>query len=368
MRGWRREHPHATPEHTAAKSAHFEACRTLTDAESGKFGTMPARMVEAVRRREVAARQALHAVESTSVSRSTPHPDLPLDRYLSQRSVHRINTEFPGVQLINEEPFVFLIHDFLSGDECASLLAATRAMEPRPSDRQEDVEQPDRRTSTSRWPPSDEVRWLRERIASATATMVEQLEPTKLSHYAEGQLFKKHSDASFLGEKMWAYAARLAGVDEDGVQAPCGWPSRFCTLFIYLNDVESGGRTRFLWLDGADAMPGAGIFAQCLEPLTGGSATPSTAASLSITPRAGLAVVHFPCTAPAAETGGDCIPDPRAMHESEPAVDDKFIVQQFVWPVSVDPDAAGLHEDVRREWVALLSEQGASASSSKLPS
>ena len=78
-------------------------------------------------------------------------------------------------------------------------------------------------------------------------------------------------------------------------------------------------------------------------------------------------MVHFPCTAPAAETGGDCIPDPRAMHESEPAVDDKFIVQQFVWPVSVDPDAA-VHEDVRREWVALLGEQGAAASTPKLPS
>merc|ERR1712185_64960 len=122
----------------------------------------------------------LPVASSTSSSRSTPHPDLPLDRYKSQRSVHRINTDFPGVQLINEEPYVFLIRDFLSGDECASLLATIRSMEPRPSDRQEDVEQPDRRTSTSRWPPSDEVRWLRERIANATATTVEQLEPTKL--------------------------------------------------------------------------------------------------------------------------------------------------------------------------------------------
>ena len=45
-----------------------------------------------------------------------------------------------------------------------------------------------------------------------------QLEPTKLTHYAAGQYFRKHTDASFLNEKMWAFAARLAGVDEDGVQ------------------------------------------------------------------------------------------------------------------------------------------------------
>jgi len=38
-------------------------------------------------------------------------------------------------------------------------------------------------------------------------------------------------------------------------QEPCGWPSRFCTLFLYLSDSQEGGRTRFRWLDGAAFRP-----------------------------------------------------------------------------------------------------------------
>ena len=58
---------------------------------------------------------------------------------------------------------------------------------------------------------------------------------------------------------------------------------------------------------------------------------------------------------------GVVVPDPRTLHESEPAMDDKFIVQQFIWPVAIDDPRAAGHEDVRREWAALL-EQAASAS------
>ena len=41
------------------------------------------------------------------------------------------------------------------------------------------------------------------------------------------------------------------------------------------------------------------------------------------------------------------------MHESEAAIDDKFIVQQFIWPVSVEPDGASHHPAVRSEWQSL---------------
>ena len=41
------------------------------------------------------------------------------------------------------------------------------------------------------------------------------------------------------------------------------------------------------------------------------------------------------------------------MHESEDAEDEKFIVQQFMWPVALDPENA-VHDNVRVEWHALL--------------
>ena len=126
------------------------------------------------------------------------------------------------------------------------------------------------------------------------------------------------------------------------------------TVFLYLSDCVMGGRTRFRWLDGLDSIPGAGIFSQCIESSAGSSGIcdqkrPADA-ELSITPRAGMAVLHFPTTT---HQSGGCIPDPRTLHESEPAGDTKLIVQQFIWPVPIDP-ASDVHEDVRREWSNIL--------------
>ena len=48
---------------------------------------------------------------------------------------------------------------------------------------------------------------------------------------------------------------------------------------------------------------------------------------MSIRPKAGLAVIHFPSTTP--ETGG--ITDYNAYHEGASARDTKYIAQQFIW-------------------------------------
>jgi hypothetical protein len=103
---------------------------------------------------------------------------------------------------------------------------------------------------------------------------------------------------------------------------------------------------------------------------------------LNIKPIKGTAILHFPSTRQ--EFG--CVPDPRTLHESEPALDEKLIVQQFIWPVPLRaPSAAdghgfaseaqgqaqgqaeGImggaqhgahHEDVRAEWAAILAAAG----------
>ena len=107
-------------------------------------------------------------------------------------------------------------------------------------------------------------------------------------------------------------------------------------------------------------MPGGSIFSQSIDRLDDASQPPPPDSSqgcspsvenraLNIVPRRGMAVVHFPSTT--IECG--CIPDPRTLHESEVAVDPKAIVQQFIWPVPIDL-SAGVHDDVRAEWTALL--------------
>jgi len=113
---------------------------------------------------------------------------------------------------------------------------------------------------------------------------------------------------------------------------------RFCSVFLYLNDVAEGGRTTFsnakqdqLLTDIAgafDALRGVDT------PAVAGSMIDQAggAASLRIVPRRGMAVVHFPTTT--AEYG--CLPDVRTTHESEPAVAPKFIAQQFIWSSPLD--------------------------------
>ena len=314
-------------------------------------------------------------------------PNLKLERYLTQTLFHHINMRFPGLQLICEEPFIFLVHNFLSPEECHELIRAFNVADGSETTKPSATapEQQSLRNSTSHFPQKEDIGWLRERMASLTNVRPSQLEPTKVTRYTEDEYFRKHTDASFLNEKLFAYSARLAGVNEDGLQDPCGWPSRFCTCFLYLNDCAAGGRTRFGWLDGSNSIPGSGIFSQSMDAATAATATcdglvssnasaGSTAHSpgsgttaagerdLSIAPREGMAVIHFPTTT--LEAGG-CIPDPRTMHESEAAIDTKYIVQQFIWPCAIDAGACeddSVHEDVRKEWAAIMQAGSASPS------
>ena len=290
------------------------------------------------------------------------------DAYLAQTSFHRIAlSSHSKLRLVHSHPFIFVCDDFITPDECRQLI--DMHTNGRPQSSATDTAQEALRTSTSVFPPSTDILWLRQRIATITNTTMDMLEPTKVSRYAAGEYFKKHTDASFLHEKLWAYSARLAEVDEDGMQAPCEWPSRFVTLFLYLNDVASGGTTNFHWLDGEDSVPGARIFTQCMEHEAAAADEGATTSAddehettrLSFAPRAGQAVIHFPATTPHGPKGGSwrgCIPDPRTMHESAVAVDTKFIVQQFIWPVPIDPSATHWHEDVRKEWAAILESAG----------
>jgi hypothetical protein len=100
-------------------------------------------------------------------------------------------------------------------------------------------------------------------------------ESPQVARYTEGQHFLSHEDA---------FPAPLA--------AHNGF-NRHVTVLIYLNDVERGGATRFDLLD------------------------------VAVRPRAGRALVFFPAFA-------DGAPDARTLHTAEAAVDEKFVMQQWV--------------------------------------
>lgn len=61
-------------------------------------------------------------LQQASLRPIAEYPSLPLERYLGQRYFHHINVDYPGLQLVHEEPYIFLVKDVLSAPECEKLM------------------------------------------------------------------------------------------------------------------------------------------------------------------------------------------------------------------------------------------------------
>ena len=175
------------------------------------------------------------------------------------------------------------------------------------------------RTSAGCTLQNGEVSRLRQRIAGLTHLSEAHMQPLKVSRYQTGQRFDIHTDAwrgDLRGRRpppsdFWADRARakrgVPGAAIPGV-------NRIVTVFVYLNTVLRGGRTRWRWLD-HDARDGGGEGAAFYDrPRPGSGRTDIARGSgpeLSVAPEEGLAVIHFPSALP--EFGG--VTDYNAWHE-----------------------------------------------------
>ena len=247
------------------------------------------------------------------------YPDLPMHGYKDQPFFHQIDTAFPGLQLISEEPFIFVCQKFFSPDECEKLINYfSLSAEQMSSATYQD--QTEIRTSTTVIPSEDHVRPLRERMAMLTRCGTNQMEVTKLTRYGKGQFFRSHSDVK--ADLSRHNLNQLLGEGE-----PRFVPDVFCTVFVYLNDVPEGGCTRWRTDDSVDrlfemTLPKLGEKVGRAFSLKARNAT----TDVKVKPKAGMAVVHFPCT----KFDHGCLVDPLGNHEGEEAVHPKFIVQQFI--------------------------------------
>ncbi|KAJ1454546.1 hypothetical protein M885DRAFT_484621 [Pelagophyceae sp. CCMP2097] len=115
-----------------------------------------------------------------------------------------------------------------------------------------------------------------QRVATLLKTDASHLEAPVLTRYLHGDRFDTHNDASATAHE-WAH---LGG-------------QRVSTCIVYLNDVEHGGATYFDRL------------------------------AIAVAPTAGDACVFFPSVATTR------LPDARTTHCSQPAIDEKWIVQTF---------------------------------------
>ena len=230
------------------------------------------------------------------------------------------------LRVLHECPSILLAPALLSESECARLIAKA---EPHLQPQSFDNPQGGVRTSHGCVIRDEEVPSLRSRFASLLGLECSSmLQPMKVSRYRSGERFDIHTDAirgDLRGESpnpsdWWADKKREA----HGVPgAPFSGCNRMVTIFVYLNSVNQGGRTRWRWTGHdpsfyTDPRPGHGRV-----DVDAGAGT-----EVAVAPEAGVGVVHFPATTP--ESGG--LTDYNAFHDAEPPVEcEKWILQQFVW-------------------------------------
>lgn len=142
----------------------------------------------------------------------------------------------PGIE--NDGPWLVLLENFVTDEEADRLVQIAneqglqRSMKAVHVGEQSVIEG---RTSSNTWcqdtcMTDPMVAKVLQRIANTTKSTINHSEHLQLLRYEEGQFYAGHSD--FIPYQL---------------DLPCG--ARVMTIFLYLNDVEEGGGTRFPELD-----------------------------------------------------------------------------------------------------------------------
>jgi len=267
------------------------------------------------------------------------YPDLPLDLARDYAFGVPINLSFPGLQLVHVSPSgapLFIINDFLNTTECELLVAKLSHSEERIAsvayDQNSDAKADNltARTSTHVRVAKAETINFHKRVAALTLRKIANMESTKIIHYQQDQEFTRHFDFSATSGRKSRFKAL------DGRDIP-KHVNRELTLFVFLNDVAEGGETAFY-----DASTSGGW--------------QSAPEYLRVRPERGLAVlfyatvqppdsivpVRFPPAASSFGARDGFRVDPFSLHAGLPAVEDKYLLVQWIWPRWLNHDISDL--------------------------
>ena len=111
------------------------------------------------------------------------YPNLSFDAFREQRFFHQISLDYPGLQLIHERPYIFIVNSFLSAEECRILMLKSQRMLPQSSGMVGALARSGSRQSQGCILHPEEVPRFRDRIQKLTRVDESQLQPLKLSRY-----------------------------------------------------------------------------------------------------------------------------------------------------------------------------------------
>jgi hypothetical protein len=183
------------------------------------------------------------------------YPSIPLAEYQNTGDFWFIDVHYPGLQAISRDPWIFLIPNLLTLDQCRALVmkSGPHMVQSKSADMVTGKYSVSaHRTSWEVRIPYNEVPATQALFSKVFRMPVENLEPLKIVRYQEGECFKPHHDAKDQADKRGSAICEVP------------YANRVVTMFVYLNTPERGGETEF------------------------------TKCGLKVKPRAGMGVIHFP--------------------------------------------------------------------------
>eukprot|EP00445_Apocalathium_hangoei_P031298 CAMPEP_0203931992 /NCGR_PEP_ID=MMETSP0359-20131031/70469_1 /ASSEMBLY_ACC=CAM_ASM_000338 /TAXON_ID=268821 /ORGANISM="Scrippsiella Hangoei, Strain SHTV-5" /LENGTH=358 /DNA_ID=CAMNT_0050861393 /DNA_START=32 /DNA_END=1108 /DNA_ORIENTATION=- len=266
--------------------------------------------------------------------------EIPLCKYLPDGHHLFVNSEYLGLRAVHRDPWIFVVPNLLSQQECEQLMIKA-SMQMKSSAQDASRGAMHRNSSDCRIARQETLR-LQSRYCELLNVPLENLEAVKVTRYDRGEFFRNHVDP---------------------IADTSNFENRVATLFVYLNTCEIGGETRFLSLPSLRKLEyrvgekvcclldGEGDYPGVIDALhTDGTvdvsfddgdvqlATPRSELrafeTLSIKPVQGMGVLFFPAFLPSSPMSRAFTKqlDRYLVHEGCPAVDQKFIHQQWVWP------------------------------------
>lgn len=203
------------------------------------------------------------------------------DRPMEQPVYNGVNPAYPGLRVLNTQPPIFCVDNFLSDFECDFLIQhAQDSFGPAPVVGKGAGEVSPSRTSATCYLAREDLPGVLRKVSCLTGKPVEHCELPQVGRYFPAQQYLQHYDAFDMST-------------EDGRRFAANGGQRSITVLIYLNTVERGGATRF------------------------------PALNLDVQPVRGMALIFFPATV-------DGLMDKMALHAALPAIDTKYVSQVWI--------------------------------------
>ncbi|MFN4112724.1 MAG: prolyl hydroxylase family protein [Sphingomonadaceae bacterium] len=180
------------------------------------------------------------------MAKTEPIPDQAALARVGKRVRTRLTADDQVYRIETDVAELFAIGDFLSGDECARLIAMIDAVaEPSPL-YDMDYAAGFRTSYSGNLDPADPfVAGISRRIDDVLGLPAEVGEAVQGQRYMPGQQFKPHNDWFYTTEKYWQMERKRGG-------------QRSWTAMVFLNEVEQGGETHFVNV-GIKIQPKSGV-------------------------------------------------------------------------------------------------------------